>query len=85
MAEIGDYLHAHNPSAALAVRDAILYSLQNVALFPAIGRRQDVEGVRKLVTRRYRYLIYYTVDEMADEAIILTIHHASRRHDYSDA
>jgi len=50
----------------LAVRAAILRSLQNLTLFPAIGRPQNVEGVRKLVTRRYRYLVYYTVDEKAE-------------------
>ena len=62
LVEIAEYLRARNPSAALSVRDAILRSLQDLALFPAIGRRQNVEGVRKPVTRRYRYLIYYTID-----------------------
>src|SRR5437016_5091815 len=40
----------HNPSAALAVREAMLRSLQSLTLFPVIGRPQSVEGVRKLVT-----------------------------------
>jgi plasmid stabilization system protein ParE len=61
-AEIAEYLRTHKPSAALAVRDAILRSLQNLALFPGIGHPQNVDGVRKLVTPRYRYLIYYTID-----------------------
>jgi hypothetical protein len=26
---------------------------------------KKVEGVRKLVTRRYRYLVYYTADDEA--------------------
>ena len=50
LAEIAEYLRTRNPSAALAVRDAILRSLQNLTLFPAIGRPQNVQGVRKLVT-----------------------------------
>src|SRR5882672_5593455 len=37
-------------------------SLQNLILFPLIGRPQRAEGVRKLVTRNYAYLVYYTVD-----------------------
>jgi plasmid stabilization system protein ParE len=37
LAEIAEYLHARNPSAALAVRDAILRSLRNLVLFPAVG------------------------------------------------
>jgi hypothetical protein len=35
------------------VRAAILESLQSLVLFPHIGRQQQVEGVRKLVTQRY--------------------------------
>jgi len=84
LVEIAEYLRARNPSAALAVRDAILRSLQDLVLFPAIGRRQNVEGVRKLVTRRYRYLTYYTIDQVAEEVVILTIQHSARRRAYLD-
>ena len=85
LSEIAEYLRARNPAAALAVRDAIVRSLQDLAQFPAISRRQTVEGVRKLVTRRYSYLVYYTVDEAAEEVVILTIQHPSRSREYSDA
>jgi plasmid stabilization system protein ParE len=82
--EIAEYLRARNLAAALAVRAAILRSLRDLILFPALGRRQTIEGVRKLVTRKYRYLIYYTVDEGAQEVVILTIRHPSRGRVYSD-
>ena len=82
LADIAEYLRTDNPSAALAVRDAILRSLQNLTLFPAIGRPQNVEGVRKLVTPRYRYLVYYMIDEEAGEIVILTIQHPARRSEY---
>jgi toxin ParE1/3/4 len=59
LAEIAEHLRTRNPSAALTVRDGILRSLQNLTLFPALGRPQNVEGVRKLVTPKYRYLVYY--------------------------
>ena len=85
LAEIAEYLRTSNPSAALAVRDAILRSLQNLALFPAIGRPQNVEGVRKLVTLKYRYLVYYMVDEGAEEVVVLTIQHPARSREYRDA
>ena len=81
---IADYLTARNPPAALKVRDAILESLRHLALFPGIGRRQSVEGVRKLNVRRYPYLIFYMVDEAADELTILTFRHAAREQDYWD-
>jgi toxin ParE1/3/4 len=50
--EIADYIRERNPAAALRVCAAILNSLQNLVLFPEVGRRQKLEGVRKLVTRR---------------------------------
>jgi toxin ParE1/3/4 len=85
LAEIAEYLRTRNPSAALAVRDAILRSLQTLTLFPAIGRPQNVEGVRKLVTPKYRYLVYYMIDEGAAEIVILTIQHPARSREYGDA
>jgi plasmid stabilization system protein ParE len=50
LADIADYIRAHSPASALCVRAAILASLQNLVLWPEIGRRQTVKGVRKLVT-----------------------------------
>jgi plasmid stabilization system protein ParE len=82
LVEIAEYLHTRSPSAMLAVRDAIPRSLRDLALFPAIGRLQDVEGIRKLVTPRYRYLVYYMIDEGAEEIVILTIQHPARSREY---
>jgi toxin ParE1/3/4 len=84
LAEIAEYLRTHNPAAALVVRDAILRALHNLTLFPAIGRPQNVEGVRKLVTPKYRYLVYYIIDDGAAEIVILTIQHPARRREYRD-
>jgi toxin ParE1/3/4 len=78
LAQIAEFLRTRNTSAMLAVRAAILRSLQNLTLFPAMGRLQNVEGVRKLVTPRYRYLIYYTIDQDVGEVLILTIQHPAR-------
>jgi toxin ParE1/3/4 len=83
--EIADYIHALNPAAAARVRAAIYESLQNLILFPHAGRRQRAEGVRKIVTRRYRYLIYYTVDEAAEEIVVLNVKHPARRREHEDA
>jgi len=83
--EIADYIRERNPVAALRVRAAILNSLQNLVLFPEAGRRQKLEGVRKLVTRRYPYLVYYTIDLTNEEIIILTIQHPAREREHEDA
>src|SRR5262245_27109332 len=84
LAEIADYLRVRNPAAAQRVRANILKSLEVLATFPYIGRRQVQEPVRKLGVRRYPYLVYYTVDETADEVVIISIRHAARRREYSD-
>ena len=81
---IADYIREVNPAASLPVRSAILGSLQHLVLFPEMGRRQTVEGVRRLVTRKYPYLIFYTVDRGNDEIVILTIQHPARARAYSD-
>lgn len=79
---IADYIRAENPQAAERVRASILESLEVLSAFPALGRRQSVEGVRKLVTRKYRYLVYYTAND--DELVILTIQHPARDRGFSD-
>lgn len=83
--EIADYIHARNPAAAERVRAAIYSSLQNLLLFPYMGRRQKAEGVRKLVTGRFGYLIYYTIDDAAEEIVILNVKHPARRREHEDA
>jgi len=80
--EIADYIRAENPPAAERVRSAILESLQLLSEFPEIGRRQNVEGGRKHVSRKYGYLIYYAIDASADEIAILTIQHPAREQPY---
>jgi toxin ParE1/3/4 len=85
LAAIADYIHERNPAVAQNVRAAILHSLQSLVLFPEAGRRQTIEGVRKFVTRKYPYLVYYTVDPSAEEIVILTIQHPAREREHEDA
>jgi addiction module RelE/StbE family toxin len=85
LTEIAEYLRAHNPSAALAVRAVILRSRQNLVLFPKLGRLQNVESVRKLVTPKYGYLAYYMIDEGAEEVVLLAIQHPAHRREFRDA
>ena len=85
LAAIADYILPRSPVGARHVRDDILASARTLTHWPDIGRRQKVEGVRKLVTRRYQYLIYYAFDKAADEVLILAIRHPARDREYSDA
>jgi toxin ParE1/3/4 len=82
---IADYIRSRNPAAAQRVRAAIYESLRDILLFPHVGRLQQTQGVRKFVTPRYAYLIYYTVDEGAGEIIILSVKHSTQRRDHEDA
>jgi toxin ParE1/3/4 len=41
--------------------------------------------VRKLVTRKYAYLIYYTLDASAEDVVILNVKHPAQARDFEDA
>ena len=84
LAEIADYLKERNPEAAVRVRTAVDKSFKNLVLFPYSGRKQEVEGVRKIATRRYPYLIYYRADGVAGQIVIISIRHSARARDHSD-
>jgi toxin ParE1/3/4 len=84
LAGIGDYIGAQNPAAAVRVRSAILETLQLLVQYPQIGRAQTVEGVRKIVTRRYSYIVYYSVDADAQEVVVITVQHPARAREYTD-
>lgn len=84
LAEIGDYIRERNPKGAVRVRAAILKTLQMLTHSPRAGRAQTVAGVRKIVTGRYSYIVYYSVNDAAQEIVIITILHAARQRPYSD-
>jgi len=79
---IADYLKPRSPQGLANVRAAILDGLNTIVQFPRAGRLQDAGGVRKLAVRKYKYLIYYTVEE--DEIAVVAIQHGSRRRTFSD-
>jgi plasmid stabilization system protein ParE len=85
IAAIADYIRERNPTAAQRVRAAIYESLQDLMLFPHVGRVQQTEGVRKFVTRKYAYLVYYTMDDATDEVVILNVKHPAQRREHEDA
>ena len=82
---ISEYLRSKNPSGSRHVRAAIYETLQSLILFPRLGRPQKAEGVRKIVSRKYAYLIYYTIDADAEEIIVLNVNHPAQKREHSDA
>lgn len=83
--DIAGYLVERNPSAAQRVREKILEALDILVRFPDAGKRQTTEQVRKLVVRKYPYLVYYSVNKDAGEIIILSIQHPAREREYDDS
>ncbi|MGQ0677716.1 MAG: hypothetical protein ACT4N4_16745 [Rhodospirillales bacterium] len=41
--------------------------------------------MRKLVTRRYGYIVYYAVGDTNDDVVILNVKHPAQRREHSDA
>jgi len=85
LAGIAEYVQVHSPSGASHVRDDILKVLATLTSFPNSGRIQTIAGIRKAVTARYRYLVFYTVDEDAEEVAILTIQHPAKKRQFANA
>ena len=50
-----------------------------------MGRKQTTPGVPKLVTDRYGYLVYYTVDMDAQEVVVISIRHPARKRKHKNA
>jgi len=61
-----------------------LESVQLLTAFPRLGRPQAIDGVHKLVTRRFGYLVYYCLDEATAEIVLLAIRHPARERPSED-
>jgi plasmid stabilization system protein ParE len=85
LTEIANYLVSRSPVGAQRVRAAILATLRTIIDLPHAGRLQAVDAVRKIVVRRYPYVVYYRVDEDAEEIVVLTIQHTAQQRAFRDA
>ena len=82
---IADFIGAESPSGAKRVRAAIVKTLQLIGEHPDFGRIQSLKLVRKAVVPKYRYLIYYRVDSVKGEVVVLSVRHPARRRAADDA
>jgi addiction module RelE/StbE family toxin len=71
------YLANENRQAAWAFLNAVETLEANLAHFPEIGFESGYGGVRSLPIPRFRYRVFYRVDE--DAVRIIRIRHTSRR------
>jgi toxin ParE1/3/4 len=84
IADIADYIKEHNPIAALRVRASIFAAMQSLMMYPMSGRLLT-STIRRIVTAKYHYLIYYKINVELEEVEIVTVQHPSRAREYTDA
>ncbi len=78
LTEIADYLLPRSAQAANHVRADIRAAIETLAIFPNAGRLQSSNGIRKTITRNYRYVIYSMFNEDGKTVEILAIFHPAQ-------
>ena len=76
--DIFSYIFERNRSAAAAVVERIEGLTKLLEEFPFAGHVTDEPDVRVLSVVRYPFLIFYAIDETAEEIVILHVRHAAR-------
>jgi len=71
------YIAERNPSAAIAVGDAILAAVARLADHPRSGRAGRIGGTRELVVSRTPFVVAYRVEAAA--VVILRLLHGAQR------
>lgn len=79
------HLVVRSPVGARNVQRAMLSTFTQLADFPYLGREQTTPTLRKIGVPRYPYNVYYTVDDEAQEVIIIAVRHTSRAPEFYDA
>jgi toxin ParE1/3/4 len=77
--EILTFIERDNARAAAAVKSRIKRRIELLGRFPYSARMSTRPGVRVAPIVRYPYLIFYAVDETAQEVQILRIRHSARQ------
>ena len=82
--DIADYLTPRSPQAALNVRRDITTTIMHLSRHPRMGRLQTADGMRNIVTHKYRYRFDDIIDDGTDELVIANVLHGSRSTDHRD-
>lgn len=78
LAEVLSAIDSDNPKAANKVAAQIRRAIDRIAAFPFSSRPANRPGVRVLPALPYPYLVFYEVDENAQEIHVLRIRHMAR-------
>lgn len=77
LANIHDYLAEYDPSAANAVVERVLHSVERLERFPESGRTGQFSGTREVVVPGLPYIVVYTHDER--QVDIIAVFHAAQQ------
>jgi len=72
------YIAVHSQPSAHPVIARIKGSIDQLADFPYSGRASEIADIRELPIVRYPYIVFYAVDEPADEVLILRVRPTSQ-------
>ena len=73
-----DHIESQSPTAARRVSARIKKAIERIGRFPYSSRPTSKPEVHVLPLVRYPYLIFYRVDEAAQEVHILRVRHDAR-------
>jgi toxin ParE1/3/4 len=82
--EILVYISDRHRSGAEAVVERLDRVTERLESFPFTGIEADEDGTYILPIVRYPYMLYYTVDDRADQIRILHIRHTARKKPAAD-
>lgn len=71
-----DQIAGQSPSGAQKVAMRIRAIVDLLCRHPEVGRLTDEEGIRRINTRPYPYLVFY--EHLGDEIIIHAVRHGAR-------
>ena len=75
---IFDHITARNPAGARRVITAIKHRIDFLGTFPRSAKESEIPGIREMPIVRYPYVVFYAVDDDAQEVWILRVRHTSQ-------
>uniref|UniRef100_Q07V92 Plasmid stabilization system n=1 Tax=Rhodopseudomonas palustris (strain BisA53) TaxID=316055 RepID=Q07V92_RHOP5 len=72
------FISERNRPAAAAVARRILDRTQLLGEFPLAGHVTNESGVRALSVVTYPFVIYYAIDHVAGEVVVLNVRHTAQ-------
>ena len=75
--DANNWLNRHNPTAAKKAARLINLQVNQLNVYPQLGRVGDKDGTRELVIQQTRYIAAYQIDVQTDQIKILALMHES--------